>query len=139
MAEPQVVVYLVPVFGGELVVFDIEGRGGIEGRWLPWSLLEYRANPYEAASALADTWCEVGMDDLRLVDVLSFAPEGGWELALVFRAELAEAPPSSHDKRPAMVAAGALDAIGPFDPMDLERWLADQLPPLSQPPGSLVF
>lgn len=120
----HVAVYLVPVFEGRLVVFDIDGPDEIAGRWLPWSVLHFQGNPYEAASLLADTWCDVSLDDLTLVDVMSFAiPAEGWELALVFRAVLAAAPRSDPDKRPEYLDAGALDAIGPFDPADLERWL----------------
>ncbi|HET7737506.1 MAG TPA: hypothetical protein VFK32_02930 [Tepidiformaceae bacterium] len=123
-AGPQVTVYLVPVVAQSLVVFDIERPVDLVGRWLPWTALPFEANPYEVASSLADTWCDVPMDDLRLVDVMSFpdAP-GGWELALVFRAALAEPPVSGADRIAVHLAAGSLDAIGPFDPADLERWV----------------
>lgn len=138
--RPQVTVYLVPVFAGSLVVFDIERPRDLAGRWLPWTALPFEANPYEVASSLADTWCDVPMADLRLVDVMSFpgAP-GGWELALVFRAALAEAPASDADRIAVHFPAGSLDAIGPFDPADLERWLHGDAS--AEPPSAsaLVF
>lgn len=120
----HVAVYLVPVLEGRLVVFDIEGPGEIAGRWLPWAVLPFQGNPYEAASALADTWCDVPMVDLRLVDAMSFAGPGeSWELALVFRAELAERPAGDPSRQPVYLGPESLDAIGRFDPADLARWL----------------
>jgi len=120
----HIAIYLVPVLDGRLVVFDIEGPREIAGRWLPWAVLPFRGNPYEAASLLADTWCDVPLHDLSLVDVMSFnIPGEAWELALVFRAELAEAPAPMPDREAVFVAAEDLDAIGRFDPADLQRWL----------------
>lgn len=119
----QLSIYLVPVFQGRMVAFDVEAAEA-RGRWLPWDVLELRENPYEAASELADRWCGVGMISLTLVDVMSFAqPDGGWELAIVFRAELAEAPLGDSARRPFLYEAGKYDAIGSFDPVDLERWV----------------
>ena len=119
----QLSIYLVPVFEGRLVAFDVEAREA-RGRWLPWDVLELQENPYEAASELADSWCGVGLSSLTLADVMSFAqPDGGWELAIVFRAELADAPQGDGERRPFIYEAGRYDAIGSFDPVDLERWV----------------
>jgi hypothetical protein len=119
----QITVYLVPVFEGGLVVFDVAAKEA-RGRWLPWDVLDFRQNPYEAAAALADTWCNVPLDDLRIVDVMSFPAEGGgWELAISFRAELAEMAPGDEHRRPFRFEPGSYDAIGPFDPVDIERWV----------------
>lgn len=142
----QVSVYLVPVYRGQLVVFDVTAPAA-RGRWLPWAVADFGQHPYEAAAMLADDWLDVPLDDLSLADVLSFdIAGGGWELAIVFRAELAAPPRPSQDRAPVFLAAGHLDAIGPFDPVDLERWLAaagggkpaggaGDAPP----PGGLVF
>ncbi len=59
-----------PVHNGRLVAFDVTATG-LEGRWLPWTVLEFRGNPYADAAALADDWCQGDVTDLRLVDVLS--------------------------------------------------------------------
>lgn len=119
----HVAVYLVPVFEGRLVVFDVEAPG-VRGRWLPWTVMEYGANPYETAAALADDWCEGAVAALEVADALSFPYDlDGWELALVYRAELMAPPGGDANRRPAFVAAGELDAIGPFDPVDLLRWV----------------
>jgi len=137
----HVTVYLVPVLDGRLVVFDIERPRDIAGRWLPWAVLPFQGNPYEAASNLVDAWCDVPLDDLSLVDVMSFTvPGAGWELALVFRAELMEAPVPIPDREPIFIGADALDAIGPFDPADLQRWLAGPAPaPAKRPPGAQLL
>jgi len=117
-------VYLVPVFERQLVVFDVQAREA-RGRWLPWDILDFGANPYEAASALADEWCGGGLSDLSLVDVMSFPVEGGgWELTIVFRAELDERPAGDDSRTPYLFEPGEADAMGPFDPVDLLRWLA---------------
>ncbi len=119
----HVAVYVVPVFAGQLLVFDVDAPG-VRGRWLPWTVLEYGANPYETAAALGDDWCEGAVSALEVVDVLSFPYElDGWELALVFRAELTTPPRGDAHRRPVLVAPGRLDAIGPFDPVDLLRWV----------------
>jgi hypothetical protein len=119
----HITVYLVPVFEGRLVVFDVSAPEA-RGRWLPWDVLDWGGNPYECASALADDWCEGAISDLRLADVMSFAVEGGgWELAIVFRAELTTAPSADDVRTPFVFAPGAYDAIGSFDPIDLQRWL----------------
>ncbi len=119
----HVAVYLVPVFEGRLVVFDVQASAA-RGRWLPWNILPFGGNPYEAAATLADLWCDGAVADLTLADVMSFPFEpAGWELAIVFRAELT-APPSGDDARtPVVFDAGRYDAIGNFDPIDLERWV----------------
>jgi hypothetical protein len=119
----HVTVYLAPVFEGRLVVFDVAAREA-RGRWLPWDVLGWRANAYECASALADQWCDVPLTDLALIDVMSFATEGGgWELAIVFRAELMEAPKGDAVRVPFLFPAGEFDAIGNFDTVDLARWV----------------
>jgi hypothetical protein len=120
----QVTIYLVPVFAGQLVVFDVT-LAQAKGRWLPWDVMDFGANPYEAASGLADDWCAGAVSDLALEDVLSLPlPQDGWELAIVFRAELTAKPEGDRSRIPALVARGSIDAIGPFDPVDLERWVA---------------
>ncbi len=119
----HVAVYLVPVLAGQLVVFEVQAPN-VHGRWLPWTVMEYGANPYETASALADDWCEGLVADLALADALSFPFDAdGWELALVYRAELTALPPGDAHRQPRVVAPGAADAMGPFDPVDLERWV----------------
>lgn len=119
----HVAVYVVPVFAGELLVFDVDAPG-VRGRWLPWTVLEYGANPYETAAALGDDWCEGAVSALEVVDVLSFPSElDGWELALVFRAELTKRPEGDAQRRPVLAAPEGIDAIGPFDPVDLLRWV----------------
>jgi hypothetical protein len=137
----HVTVYLVPVFEGRLVVFDVSAREA-QGRWLPWDVLAWGANPYEAAAALGDNWCGGAVSDLRLVDLMSFTVEGGsWELAAIFRAELS-APAAGDDVRvPYLYPPGEYDAIGGFDPVDLERWVVGAMrspdPPRQGP--KLVF
>lgn len=138
----HVTVYLVPVFAGRLVVFDVTVREA-RGRWLPWDVLEWAGNPYEAAAALADQWCDGAPSDLRLVDLMSFTVEGGgWELAAVFRAELTALPAAGDARTPYTYPAGQYDAIGNFDPVDLERWVSAAPPaPRDTPAGgnSLLF
>jgi hypothetical protein len=135
----HITVYLVPVFERGLVVFDVE-QPEARGRWLPWDVLDFRQNPYEAAAALADDWCNVSLHDLSLADVMSFPVEGGgWELAIAFRAELADMPPGDQHRRPYRFEPGRYDAIGPFDPVDIERWLDAAPGPGRSTPGSLVF
>ena len=117
-----ITVYLVPVFDGQLTVFDVAAHEA-RGRWLPWDVLEWGGNPYECASALADQWCAVGLTDLSLVDIMSVAGDrGAWELAIVFRAELSEPARGDDVRVPHRFARGEFDAIGSFDPVDLERW-----------------
>lgn len=119
----HVAIYLVPVFEGRLVVFDVAASAA-RGRWLPWDILEFGGNPYEAAATLADDWCDGAVTDLALADAMSFPVSGGgWELALIFRAEL-DARPAGDDARTTVVfEPGQFDAIGNFDPVDLERWV----------------
>lgn len=119
----QLSIYLVPVFEGRLVAFDVEAQAA-RGRWLPWDVLDLQENPYEAASELADFWCGVALTSLALVDAMSFPQSGGaWELAVVFRAELSAPPRGDAERRPFVYEAGKFDAIGSFDPVDLERWV----------------
>lgn len=120
----HVTVYLAPVFEGRLVVFDVAAREA-RGRWLPWDVLDWRANAYEAASALADQWCDVPLSDLTLIDVMSFPTEGGgWELAIIFRGELMEPPKGDAARVPFVYPEGQFDALGNFDPVDLARWVS---------------
>jgi len=119
----HVAVYLVPVCEGRLVVFDVAEKAA-RGRWLPWDVLSWGGNPYEAAAELADDWCQGAVSALALADVLSFPFEGnGWELAIVFRAELTRLPDADDARSPFAYDLGEYDAIGRFDPIDLERWV----------------
>ncbi len=116
-------VYLVPVYQQRLVVFDVAATQA-RGRWLPWDVMEFGANPYETAAALVEEWCGGAISRLSLADVMSFPSEGGgWELAIVFRAELTDMPPGDDARSPFAFREGEFDAIGRFDPVDLERWL----------------
>ena len=136
----HITVYLVPVVDGGLVVFDVEARQA-RGRWLPWDVLDFGQNPYEAASALADQWCNLPLRDLSLVDVLSLPVEGGgWELAIVFRGELVGMPPGDPYRKPVRIEPGHFDAIGPFDPVDIERWVGTPAEPAAaRPSEGLLF
>ena len=119
----QLSVYLVPVFEGRLVCFDVTAREA-QGRWLPWDVLDHQENPYEAASELADFWCGVPPLSLGLVDVMSLsAPGSPWELAIIFRCVLSEPPKGDGERRPYLFEPGRFDAIASFDPVDLERWV----------------
>ena len=119
----QVSVHLVPVWDGRLLIFDVDAAP-VRGRWLPWAVIDYGQNPYEAASILADDWLGVALSDLSLADVLSIeGVAGGWELAIVFRAELAAPATGDAQRHPVLCERGAYDAIGSFDPIDLQRWV----------------
>ncbi len=119
----HIAVYLVPVFEGRLVVFDVAAKAA-RGRWLPWDILQFGGNPYEAAATLVDQWCEGRVQDLALADAMSFPfGDSGWELALVFRAELTAMPKGDDARTPFAFEAGEFDAIGNFDPVDLGRWV----------------
>ena len=119
----HVAVYLVPVFEGRLLVFDVAASAA-RGRWLPWDVLGFGANPYEAAADLADLWCGGAVTELAVDDAMSFPyGAGGWELSIVFRTELTTLPVGDDSRRPFLFEAGAFDAIGNFDPLDLERWV----------------
>ena len=119
----HVTVHLVPVSQGRLVVFDVVADQA-RGRWLPWTVLPAGGNPWETAARLADDWLQGAVDDISLADVLSLqVPGGGWELAVVFRVELTRVPAADGVREPFVYAEGAFDAIGSFDPVDLERWV----------------
>jgi hypothetical protein len=125
----------VPVFRGRLVAFDVKA-GKVHGRFIPWAVIDYRQNPYEAAAVLADDWFgDAPLADLRIADVLSLdGPLGGWEMAIVYRAELASLPPGDRERTPHVYDDGQFDAIGAFDPVDLERWAgAPAAAPVSSP------
>lgn len=136
----HVTVHVVPVFEGRLVAFDIRNDAA-RGRWLPWDVLPFQGNPWQFAAELVDEWCDGAVSDLSLADVMSLpAPAGGWEIALVFRAELTALPAPEPDRTPFHAPPGRFDAIGAFDPVDLERWVARGASPAS--PGrstGLVF
>lgn len=137
----HIAVYIVPVFEGRLVVFDVAASAA-RGRWLPWDVLEFGGNPYEAAATLADSWCDGAVSELVLSDAMSFPFDGGgWELALVFRAELTRPPEGDEARRPIVFEAGKFDAIGNFDPVDLERWVvrAEAPKPTSPTTTGLLF
>lgn len=129
-------VYLVPVYQRRLVVFDVAARQA-RGRWLPWDVMEFGANPYETAAALADDWCGGAVSSLTLADVMSFPFEGGgWELAIIFRAELTAMPAGDDARSPFVFAEGEVDAIGLFDPVDIERWIGGTaVEPSGEPVG----
>jgi hypothetical protein len=128
-------VYLVPVFEGGLVVFDVAAPEA-RGRWLPWNILAFRGHPYEEAAGLADDWCDGEISDLRLIDVMSSASAtGSWELAVVFRAELTAVPAGDRDRHPVRLPPGTIEPVGPFEAVDLERWV-DAPAALGLRPGS---
>ncbi|MGE5595101.1 MAG: hypothetical protein ACM3S1_03585, partial [Hyphomicrobiales bacterium] len=142
----RITLYVVPVFEGRLVAFDVSAREA-RGRWLPFTVLDFAQNPYEAASMICDAWCQGQVSDLSLADVMSFVVErGAWELAIVFRAELMAAPKAQPNREPFIFAPGQFDAIGAFDPVDLERWvtgsvqrpgLAPERPAADSEPGMI--
>jgi hypothetical protein len=75
------------------------------------------------------------------VDAMSFSvPPEGWELALVFRAELDALPDPDDARRALLFEPGKFDAIGNFDPVDLERWVdgGPDAAPVTRA-GGLVF
>lgn len=112
-------VHVAPVLEGRIVAFVVDAPGG--GRWLPWTALRHGGNPYEIASTVVDEWCDGAMSDLRLVDVISRETGDGWELAVVFRAELT-ALPRGERGAPRVCDPQDLAAIRGFEPVDLERW-----------------
>jgi hypothetical protein len=116
-------VYVVPVIEGDLVAFDIDDDPAISGRWLPWTILPWRGNPYETASTLADMWCDVEVRRLQIVDVLSFVLNDVWELAIVFRAELGAAPRAIAGREVVRIAPDTIDRIQAFEPAELRRWV----------------
>ena len=132
-------VHVVPVLEGRIVAFVLDPPGP-KGRWLPWTVLEQGANPYEIASTIVDEWCDGAMSDLRLADVISRASDDGWELAIIFRAELTALP--SHERgAPHVCDAQDLAAVPGFEAVDLERWLGAGATPPAVEGGSskLVF
>ncbi len=113
-------VHVAPVLEGRIVAFVLDPPGP-KGRWLPWTVLPQGANPYEIASTIVDEWCEGAMSDLRLADVISRESDDGWELAIVFRAELTALP--GHERgAPRVCDPQDLDAVQGFEAVDLERW-----------------
>ena len=125
----HVTVHLVPVSEERLVVFDVIADQA-RGRWLPWTVLPFGGNPWETAARLADDWLHGAVDDISLADVLSLqVPAGGWELAVVFRVQLTRVPANDGVREPFVYAEGAFDAIGSFDPVDLERWVKAKTTP----------
>ncbi len=114
-------VHVAPVLQGQLVAFLLEAPGP-GGRWLPWTVLKQGANPYEIASTIIDEWCDGAMSDLRLVDVISREGDDGWELAVVFRAELTALPRGERGE-PRACESRDLATVRGFDAVDLERWL----------------
>ncbi len=136
-------VHVVPVLQGQLVTFLLEAPGP-GGRWLPWTVLKQGANPYEIASTIIDEWCDGAMSDLRLVDVISRDGDEGWELAVVFRAELTALPRGERGE-PRACEPPDLATVRGFDAVDLERWLgmsgAPAVPASAPDPDgpSLVF
>ena len=135
-------VHVAPVLEGQLVSFVLDG--GPSGRWLPWTTLKHGANPYEIASTVVDEWCDGAMSDLRLIDVISREGDGGWELAVVFRAELT-ALPRGERGAPRVCDPQDLAGVRGFEAVDLERWLGTVpttpvAAPAPEPDGSrLVF
>lgn len=124
----QLTIYLVPVFDGQLICFDVTAEEA-RGRWLPWDVLDLQENPYEAASELADQWCGVPPLSLELADVMSLTPPGSpWELAIVFRCVVSEMPRGDGERHPYAFETGRFDAIASFDPVDLERWVTGASP-----------
>jgi len=118
---------------GQLAAFDLKASDR-QARWLPWTVMDFGASPYVAASELAEHWCQGAFSDLFPVDVISFdTPDGGWELAIIFRANLTVEPRPPANGSVSLMPPGGLDAIGPFAPADLERWLtlrpSAELPP----------
>ncbi len=137
-------VHIAPVLEGRLVAFLVETPASPPGeRWLPWTPLPQGANPYEIAATIVDEWCDGALSDLRLVDVISRDGDDGWELAIVFRAELT-ALPSGERAPPHLCAPQDFERVHGFAPVDLERWLgageAGCSPDAPAPDGSrLVF
>ncbi len=130
----RITLYLVPVLSGQLVAFDLRVSDG-RGRWLPWTVMDFGASPYVTASELAEQWCQGAVSDLSLADVMSFETQGGgWELAIVFRAELTVEPRPPANGTVSLLPPGGLDAIGPFGPVDLKRWVGRRSP-VVPPPG----
>ncbi|MFQ5380295.1 MAG: hypothetical protein ACE5EF_01550 [Dehalococcoidia bacterium] len=128
-------VHLVPVFERKLVVFDVAAGAGA-GRWLPWDVLPWRGNPYTTASELADNWCEGRVRDLRPLDTISLDVDGGgWELALVFRAELLSPPPGDEHRTVVLLDRAPAEGIQRFSPVELERWV-DETAGITGPRGS---
>lgn len=129
-------VHVVPVLEGRIIAFVLEAPGP-KGRWLPWTVLEHGANPYEIASTVVDEWCDGAVSDLRLADVISRETDGGWELAVIFRAELT-AQPRGERGAPHVCDPQDLAEVRGFEAVDLERWLGTS-PATQQDGGQLVF
>ena len=139
--QPILTVSLIPVVTGQLLAFDVSAPEA-QGRWLPWTVLEYGQSPWECASLLGDEWCDGHINAIRLVDAISnFATNGGWELALVFRAELTLIPSAKPDRAPVIVSAGDSSLLNSFAEVDISRWVAGDPPhaPGGSTPASPLF
>jgi hypothetical protein len=130
----HIAVFVVPVFEGRLVAFDVQAPG-VEGRFLPWTVLAFGGNPYADASLLMDDWCQGALASLRLVDVIGERrAEGSHELAIVFRAELTAAPAGDAHRTPVHLSPEDLESINDFAPADLQRWVEAGEQPQPGPP-----
>ena len=126
-SAPLLTVHVVPVVHNKLLTFKVEALVAAD-RCLPWTLLDFGTNPYEAAAVLLEEWCD-GADvlDLRLVDVISrTGQDDGWELAIIFRGELRAGPVAGIDREPLICEAGDIEPLNGFMVVDLERWLVTE-------------
>ena len=71
-------------------------------------------------------------------DTPTTIPEPGLPFSLVFRAELTAIPAGDAARSTFVYDPGEFDAIGNFDPVDLERWALRGLPAPEAPPGGGV-
>lgn len=134
-------VYLVPVFQGCVVAFDVTAPGA-QDRWLPWGILTFGGNPYEDASALADDWCQGAVADLRLVDVITGEAAGSWEVGLIFRADLTAMPAADARRTPVQLAPPFTAPVRQFQPAELDRWVGATTPTEAAhpaPPGERLL
>ncbi len=130
-------VHVAPVLAGRLVAFALDAPGPA-GLWLPWTVLQQGANPYEIAAAIVDDWCDGALSDLRLADVISREGDGGWELAVVFRAELT-ALPRGERGAPRVCEGEELAGVRGFAAVDLVRWVGAGGGGAGAGAGRLVF
>ena len=119
-------IYLVPEWDGHLIAFDVVAKEA-PGRWLPWTIADFGASPWETASALSNEWCGDTTESIELVDTISFETDSaGWELALVFRARLNALPPGETERIPVVSQPDDARLSVPFAAADLGRWIARQ-------------